>query len=86
MKEDIIESDVLCIGGGIAGAGLDAFATEPLPPKNKLWELNNVIINPHVAGQLENSNILATELFCENLRRYLGGQKLLKLVDKKKGY
>ena len=38
------------------------------------------------AWQREDYNILATDLFCENLRRYLGGEKLLNVVDKKKGY
>jgi len=70
----------------IAGAGLDAFAKEPLPSESKLWELPNVIITPHIAGRTDNYNALATKLFCENLRRYLSGEKLLKLVDKKKGY
>jgi len=70
----------------IAGAGLDTFATEPLPPDSKLWELPNVIITPHIAGRVPNIDIKATELFCENLRRYLKGKKLLNVVDKKKGY
>ena len=70
----------------IAGAGLDVFATEPLSPESKLWELPNVIFSPHVAGEMEGYNIIATELFCENLRNYLNGRKLVNVVDKKKGY
>ena len=70
----------------IAGAGLDVFATEPLPAESKLWELPNVIFSPHVAGELEDYYLQATEVFCENLRRYLNGKKLLNVVDKKKGY
>jgi len=70
----------------IAGAGLDTFATEPLPANSRLWELPNVIFSPHVSGGGENVEELATELFCENLRRYLDGRKLLNVVDKKKGY
>ena len=70
----------------IAGAGLDVFATEPLPVDNKLWELPNVIFSPHVAGGMEDYNIKATELFCENLRRYLDGKKLFNVVNKKVGY
>jgi D-2-hydroxyacid dehydrogenase (NADP+) len=70
----------------IAGAGLDTFTTEPLPPESRLWELPNAIISPHVAGIREDYNILATDLFCENLRRYLGREKLLNIVDKQKGY
>jgi len=70
----------------IAGAGLDVFATEPLPTDSKLWEFPNVIITPHIAGRVPNIDVIATELFCENLRRYLDGKKLLNVVDKKKGY
>ncbi len=36
--------------GWIAGAGLDVFETEPLPPENELWELSNVILSSHMAG------------------------------------
>ena len=70
----------------IAGAGLDVFATEPLPVDNKLWELPNVIFSPHVSGGMEDYNIQATELFCKNLRRYLEGKKLFNVVNKKIGY
>jgi phosphoglycerate dehydrogenase-like enzyme len=70
----------------IAGAGLDVFATEPLPTDSRLWEFPNVIFSPHVAGWMEDYNIRATEIFTENLRRYLNGEKLRNIVDKKKGY
>ncbi len=70
----------------IAGAGLDVFATEPLPTDSRLWELPNVILSPHSSGSMEDYDIRATELFIENLRRYLNGEKLLNVVDKKKGY
>ncbi len=72
--------------GWIAGAGLDVFATEPLPVDSRLWELPNVIFSPHIAGNFEGYNIRATELFCNNLRRYLDGKRLLNVVDKNKGY
>jgi len=70
----------------IAGAGLDVFATEPLPADSCLWESPNVIFSPHIAGGMEDYNIRATELFCENLRHYLSGENLLNVIDKKKGY
>jgi phosphoglycerate dehydrogenase-like enzyme len=72
--------------GWIAGAGLDVFATEPLPPDSPLRDFANVIFSPHVAGDIEDYNARATELFCDNLRRYLAGKKLLNVVDKKRGY
>ena len=70
----------------IAGAGLDVFATEPLPADSRLWEFPNIIFSPHVAGGMEDYNIRATELFCKNLRHYLSGKSLVNVIDKKKGY
>jgi phosphoglycerate dehydrogenase-like enzyme len=70
----------------IAGAGLDVFAREPLPTDSKLWGFANVILSPHVAGDMEDYKERATKLFCENLRRYMSGKKLLNVVSKRKGY
>jgi len=70
----------------IAGAGLDVFATEPLPPDSKLWELPNVIYSPHVSGGMEKYDLQATRLFCENLTRYLNGKRLRNVINKKLGY
>jgi len=70
----------------IAGAGLDVFATEPLPTESRLWEFPNVLFNPHIGSDMVDYYMLATEIFCENLRRYLNGKKLLNVVDKKRGY
>jgi D-2-hydroxyacid dehydrogenase (NADP+) len=70
----------------IAGAGLDVFVAEPLPPESKFWTLPNVIFSPHVSGEMPDYDLRATEVFCENLRRYLAGKKFLHAVDKQKGY
>ncbi len=70
----------------IAGAALDVFAKEPLPQESRLWELPNVIFSPHIAGALPDYGARTTDVFCENLARYLAGKRLLNLVDKSKGY
>jgi phosphoglycerate dehydrogenase-like enzyme len=70
----------------IAGAGLDVTAVEPLPPESRLWDYDNVIISPHVSGGMEDYMQKATDLFCENLQRYISGRKLINVVDKKRGY
>jgi phosphoglycerate dehydrogenase-like enzyme len=70
----------------IAGAGLDVFETEPLPEESPLWGMENVIITPHTAGQSPRYWERATALFIENLRRYMRGEGLMNLVDKRKGY
>ncbi len=70
----------------IAGAGLDVTVPEPLPKESRLWDFDNVILSPHVSGGMEDYMMRATELFCENLERYIEGKKLLNVIDKKKGY
>ena len=70
----------------IAGAGLDVMVPEPLPKENRLWDFDNVILSPHISGGMEDYMLRATELFCENLKRYIAGKKLLNVIDKKKGY
>ena len=72
--------------GVIAGAALDVFEREPLPPESPLWELDNVIITPHITGGVENYNELATSILCDNLRRYLDGEPLRNIVDPDRGY
>jgi phosphoglycerate dehydrogenase-like enzyme len=72
--------------GWIAGAGLDVFEKEPLPPDSPLYDLDNVILSPHVAGFSPHYDERASDLFAENLRRYLAGEELLNLVDKEAGY
>jgi phosphoglycerate dehydrogenase-like enzyme len=70
----------------IAGAALDVFEREPLPPESPLWGLNNLLITPHTAGLTEKLWQRHYERFSENLRRYLAHQPLLFVVDKDKGY
>lgn len=72
--------------GWIAGAGLDVFETEPLPEESPLWTMDNVILTPHVSGFTSSYDERATDLFAENLRRYLAGEKLLNLVNREEGY
>jgi phosphoglycerate dehydrogenase-like enzyme len=70
----------------IAGAGLDVFEKEPLPGDSELWKLENAIIAPHVSGATPHYDARATDLFCENIRRYLRGDELLNLVNTENGY
>lgn len=72
--------------GWVAGAGLDAYTVEPLPAESKLWEFPNVIISPHVAGRMVNYDEVVTDLFCDNLRRYVNGKRLRNIVNKERGY
>jgi phosphoglycerate dehydrogenase-like enzyme len=74
--------------GVIAGAGLDVFEIEPLPADHPLWDMENVIITPHMASGADSPHIRARRiaLLCENLRRYRAGEPLLNVVDKRRWF
>ena len=72
--------------GWIAGAGLDAFATEPLPPESPLWSLENVLITPHYAGNTPLYHEKGMRIFFDNLERCIKGLPLQNVVDKRAGY
>jgi len=70
----------------LAGAGLDVTETEPLPTDSPLWDVPNLIISPHGAGRSNHRMRRLTDLYCENLRRYLAGEPLKNVIDQQKGY
>jgi len=70
----------------LAGAALDVFRVEPPPRDSPLWEMPNVIMSPHSASTVTQENARITDLFCDNLRRYLGGQPLRNVLDTTKLY
>ena len=72
--------------GRLAGAAIDVFAQEPPSKGHPFYALDNVILSPHVSGFLPSYDERCSELFAENLRRYLDGAPLLNLVDRAKGY
>jgi glyoxylate/hydroxypyruvate reductase A len=72
--------------GHLGGAALDVVAREPLAADSPLWQMDNVLITPHSMSTAVDENARLTELFCDNLRRYLDGQPLRNVVDKQKGY
>ena len=66
--------------GGIAGAGLDVFAQEPLPPDSPLWDLPNVAITPHMTPQVPDRTGRSLAMIAENIRRYRAGERMLNLL------
>jgi phosphoglycerate dehydrogenase-like enzyme len=72
--------------GRLAGAAVDVFTEEPPPAGHPLYGLDNVIVSPHVSGFLPSYDDKCTDLFAENLRRFLAGEPLLNLVDRRLGY
>jgi phosphoglycerate dehydrogenase-like enzyme len=84
VEEDLIDA---LKSGVIAGAGLDVFATEPLPADNRLWSLPNVIVTPHVSYLAGENEAAMLDEFGENLRLYLEGEPLLNaLKSRELGY
>lgn len=61
--------------GRIAGAGLDVFQTEPLPPDSPLWDLPNVFITPHLGGYTSEYEDLIMPIITENMRLFLAGRQ-----------
>jgi len=70
----------------IAGAALDVQEIEPLPQDSPLWSMENVIITPHHSQSSERYMDRAIDLFCENLKAYLKGERLPNLIEKERGY
>jgi phosphoglycerate dehydrogenase-like enzyme len=72
--------------GSISGAALDVFEEEPVPADSPLWDLPNLVISPHMAGDFAGHREALVELFVENLERYLTGRPLKNVVDKSLGF
>ncbi len=72
--------------GDLGAAALDVYAEEPLPRSSPLWAMANVLVSPHSGSTSDRENQRITDLFCENLRRYLDGRELLNLLDLDKLY
>ncbi len=74
--------------GALGGAALDVMEPEPLPQDHPLWSAKNILLTPHVSGNMtlgytRDRNV---ELFCQDLRNYAAGRPLQGLVDRTKGY
>lgn len=72
--------------GHLSGAGVDVTEVEPLPEESPLWEMDQVLITPHVGAQSAQRVPVTVDFFCKNLRRYLDGQPLMNLVEKQLGF
>jgi phosphoglycerate dehydrogenase-like enzyme len=68
--------------GEIAGAGLDVYEQEPLPDGHRLWRMENAILTPHIAGVSPQIARRHLEVFLDNLRRHVRGERLANVVDK----
>jgi len=84
----VVERDLVAAleSGHLAAAGLDVTEVEPLPTDSRLWDLPNVMITPHVGAQSGRRADVTTDFLAANLARFVAGEPLLNLVDKRLGF
>jgi phosphoglycerate dehydrogenase-like enzyme len=83
-RGELVDEDALILAlqsGHLAGAALDVFATEPLPPDSPLWNMDNVIITPHSSSASAQSGLRSEDIFVKNFARYVAGESLLNEVN-----
>ena len=88
-RGDVIDQGALVAAlraGTIAGAGLDVTSPEPLPADSELWALPNLVLTPHMSGNVEGYGHKAAGVFVANLRRYVAGEPLEHLANPALGY
>jgi len=83
VTDDLIE---VLKSGHLGGAALDVMDPEPLPKNHPLWTAPNLILTPHISSGSDAQMKRFWLLVRENLRRYVNGEKMLNVVDLKKGY
>lgn len=83
---DLTDLTAALEAGEIAGAGLDVFEVEPLPPDHALWRMENVILTPHVASNSTHIAARHLEMLLENIRRFAVGEPLRNVVNKRMWY
>ncbi len=69
--------------GTIAGAGLDTFAVEPLPESSPLWDMENVMITPHITPKLPDFEERMLSFVYENIHAYRNGGRFVNRVTEK---
>ncbi|HET7924726.1 MAG TPA: D-2-hydroxyacid dehydrogenase [Rhodanobacteraceae bacterium] len=86
--ETVVTADLVAAlqNGVIAGAGLDVSDPEPLSPGHPLWNMPNVVLTPHMAAASNSIERRLAVLALENVRRYAAGDRLLQVVETRRGY
>lgn len=85
----VVQTDALVTAlreGSIAGAALDVFEEEPLPADHPLWDMPQVIISAHMAGDFIGWRRALSEQFIENFHRWRRDEPLVNIIDKQRGY
>ncbi|NRY60249.1 D-2-hydroxyacid dehydrogenase [Clostridium beijerinckii] len=90
-RGNVLDTDALCDlveSNHLLGAGLDVIDPEPLPKEHRLWDIENIIITPHVSGGYHIPETLEkiVQISAKNLRSFTNGEKLMNIVDLSTGY
>ena len=84
---DLADLTAALEAGELAGAALDVFETEPLPPDHPLWRMGDrVILTPHVAGYSPRIAGRHLAVLLDNIGRFVCGEPLINIVDKKRWF
>ncbi len=86
-RGEVVDDDALIAalnGGLIAGAGLDVFVEQPLPPDHPFWKMEKVIVTPHNGGRYEGIIERKLAIFETNMRAFLAGDRsaMINLVER----
>jgi len=86
--KSVVTDDLIAAlnSGHLGGAALDVTDPEPLPPSHPLWTAKNVVITPHISASSDEQMDRFWVVVRENLRRYVNGDRMLNVVDLKRGY
>ena len=74
------------VAGRLSGATFDVFHQEPLPADDPMWDAPEVIVTPHVSGEVADWQALAAGIFMDNLERWMRGEPLANVCDPDLGY
>jgi len=88
-RGQVVDQDALIEAlenGRLGGACLDVFTPEPLPADSPLWGMDNVLVSPHSASTVGGENERLTDLFLDNLDRFITGRPLRNRYEPGKGY
>lgn len=92
-RGSVIDTEVLTkalLSGKLFGAVLDVFEQEPLPSSSPLWDMENVLITPHISGpsfgHFPEVERKIAEICAENISRYISGKPLINVINRSIGY
>lgn len=88
-RGETVATDALVLAlrsGRVGAAALDVTDPEPLPRSHPLWRMPQVVLTPHVAGVSAHTAHWGWQIVRENLRRYAAGERMLSVVDLRRGY